>query len=108
MTWADPDGSDLNDAEFQKLFNEVAREVVRPLESEDGMTPKEAIESAGQYDWVRPVSWRGSGDALCERYGRLVAVPSPHGGDVWHVSPEDLCQDWEVVSAETVSSERYV
>ena len=68
------------------------------------MTPKEAIEGAnGQ--WFRPVTWRGTGQAVSLAGTEL---------ELWHepthwpfvASKDDLCCDWEIVSPETVEAER--
>lgn len=106
MKWADPDGSDLSDAEYQELFKRVNKEVMRPLEEGEGdMTPKEAIESAGD-NWFRPVIWQGAGIALCVKGEHVHIVPSSHGGVAWWPRQREICCDWEIVDIDTVLEER--
>jgi hypothetical protein len=62
------------------------------------MTIQEAIKLAEVNAWVRPVSWRGSGHAICiGPSGHLQAVPSARGGFPWNPRASDIVSDWEQV-----------
>ena len=62
--------------------------------------------------WFRPVSWRGSGTALCASLGndfngpRISFVPTSRGGrPVCFLAPKVMLGKWEVISATDVNEE---
>jgi len=63
--------------------------------------------------WFRPVSWRGTGTALCANLGNefngpgINYVPSSRGGrSAYFPPPNILLGKWEVVSSTHVSEEK--
>ena len=57
--------------------------------------------------WCRPVSMRGCGSAYCVEGGKLKTVPTLRGA-TFAIMPDidDLLGAWEVVSPETVNTEK--
>jgi len=60
-----------------------------------------------RWAWARPVSWRGTGMALCfEPPHHWKLVPTLHGGQTASLpAPEDLFGEWEVVDPGAVNRE---
>jgi len=70
------------------------------------MDIREAVEQGRGGKWFRPVSWRGSGEALVVYCGhRIAIVPSLTGGQAWYPKVSDFTCDWEVVDPDTVLDE---
>lgn len=66
----------------------------------------EAILNAGD-NWIRPVSWQGSGLAYCIKLNATHIVPSSSGGNLgMTASIDELIGDWEIVSPDVVLVER--
>lgn len=70
------------------------------------MTITEAIEAKTADDWIRPVSWKGSGRAIDVVEGRLMNVPSIRGAYDWCPTVEDVVGEWEVVTWHHVQVEK--
>jgi hypothetical protein len=71
------------------------------------------IATPGLWMWARPVSWKGSGMALCHE-----AANPPCSGEGWKLvptlkggqaamlpSPKDVFGEWEVVTPQAVNQE---
>lgn len=69
------------------------------------MNVDEAIKNCGS-NWVRPVWWAGSGQAISLFNNRFAVVPSPKGGAQWYPVLNDLLCKWEIVNPENVLGER--
>ena len=63
----------------------------------DRMTPTDAIELAlaDPDQWVRPVTWAGTGAWLCVRDGQVKRVPGLRGAYDWHPRAGDFMCQWE-------------
>ena len=77
-----------------------------------GLSVSEALSDPRVRDldlWARPVSWRGSGNALSidRRSGKIVFTPC-FGVVFWHPSLKDLISEWEIVEPDLVIDERDV
>lgn len=76
------------------------------------MEIKQAMIEAKETDlWFRPISWKGSGQAIVVRIGNycgdvLQIVPSAKGGIDWIATAKEILDDWEVVSPDVVCNER--
>ena len=73
------------------------------------MTVKDAIhklQGSDEHNWIRPISWRGSGNGISIKDGSLYVVPSSRGGWPWIPSIGDLVEDWEIVDPDEVLKER--
>ena len=74
------------------------------------MTMLDALKKIAKPDvwmWARPISWRGSGQALCfDSIGGWWHVPDAGGGRTALLpTPKDCFGRWEVVSPDVVNSE---
>jgi hypothetical protein len=71
------------------------------------MSLQAAVAVARDTDsWCRPVSWRGTGQAICVRGERLTRVPSKRGGSSYlGLGTDGMLGPWEVVAADVVNSE---
>jgi hypothetical protein len=68
----------------------------------------DAIQKAiAEDNWLRPESWKGTGQALTVENGRLFFVPTHRGGKLATMpTTAELCGVWEVISANVVNNER--
>lgn len=66
----------------------------------------DAINNCGD-NWFRPVLWRNSGLAYSIKDGNTLIVPTASGGmENMAYSVRDLIGEWEIVTVDTVLSER--
>jgi len=77
-------------------------------ENAEAITINQALsEMQATTRWVRPLTWRGAGQALCwdSETGRILLVPGLTGGILPRLSREMMTNMWEVVAPEVVHRE---
>lgn len=58
-------------------------------------------------NWFRPRRWKGRGLAFTIKAGEIYRVPSSRGGELFmSYNPEDLMDDWEIISPDNVLKEQ--
>ena len=69
------------------------------------MKVHEAIKIVKDEEWIRPVSWKGTGHAYVIKENFFYVVPTIRGGASALMNIDDLVDDWEIVSPEFVLGE---